>query len=759
MEHHLPFLITDLALILGAALVATLIFKKLRQPLVLGYIIAGLLVGPEINFIPTVVDQASIKIWAQIGVIFLLFSLGLEFSFKKLMRVGGTASVTALVEIVAVVLGGFLVGRWLGWSTIDSIFLGGMLASSSTTIIIRAFDELGVKSRQFAKIVFGVLIVEDIVVILILVLLPTIAISQQIEGKELLGTLFKLIFFLLLWFILGIFLLPTFLKKARELLDEEMLLLLSIALCLAMVVLATQVGFSAELGAFIMGSIFAETTKAEKIEHIIRSVKDLFAAVFFVSVGMMIDLNAIWEHRVSVLVITLLTILGKFISTAIGALMSGQPLKQSVQVGMSMAQIGEFAFIIATLGLTLGVTSDFLFPVAVGVSAITTFTTPYMIKYSEPLYNGLVKVLPHKLIDRINRYSANTQNLQATNEWKVALKAYAITVAVNGVVVLAIGLIALNFLLPFLYEHIPNADLSKALFLFATLLAALPFLWAMAAKQPNNWAYKELWVNKKFNRGPLIMVEIVRVALAILLVGFLLDRTFSGWVTFLIVITIIGVVVFFFSRRIQRFHNRMEHRFISNLHAREVATAAKEPRLIQTNVDSNLTAWDAHLADFTISPQAEFIGQPLQQLAWRERFGVNIALIKRGERIIYAPGRNEILYPYDKISIIGTDEQIQDMRPLLEDTGKEETIIDGNEVVLQKIIINEYNRLKGLSILESGIREKTDGLIVGIEREGERILNPYSSEILQWNDIIWIVGNRKKIQALSSISRKGDIPV
>jgi CPA2 family monovalent cation:H+ antiporter-2 len=755
MEHHLPYLITDLALILGAALLATLIFKRLKQPLVLGYIIAGLLVGPEINFIPTVVDQASIKIWAQIGVIFLLFSLGLEFSFKKLMRVGGTASITALVEIIVIVLGGFLVGRWLGWSTIDSIFLGGMLASSSTTIIIRAFDELGVKTRQFAKIVFGVLIVEDIVVILILVLLPTIAISQQIEGGELFGTLFKLIFFLLLWFILGIFLLPTFLKKAKELLDDEMLLLLSIALCLAMVVLATEVGFSAELGAFIMGSIFAETTKAEKIEHILKSVKDLFAAVFFVSVGMMIDLNAIWEHRVSVIVITLLTVFGKFISTTIGALMSGQPLKQSVQVGMSMAQIGEFAFIIATLGLTLRVTSDFLFPVAVGVSAITTFTTPYMIKYSEPFYNRLIKFFPRKMIDRINRYSTNTQNMQATSEWKVALKAYVIVVAVNGVLVLAIGLIALNFLLPFLYQHIANPDLGKTLFLFITFLMALPFLWAMAAKQPNNWAYKELWVNKKFNRGPLIMVEIVRVSLAILLVGFLLDRTFSGWVTFLIVIAIIAIVVFFFSRRIQRFHYRMESRFITNLHAREDAITAREPHQIQTNMDSSLMAWDAHLADFTVHPQSQFLGQSLQQLAWREHFGINIALIRRGEQIIYAPGRNEILYPYDKISIIGTDEQIQNIRPLLEQVTEEDAASNGNDIVLQKIIVDEHNRLKGLSILESGIREKTDGLIVGIERDEERILNPYSSEKLQWNDIIWIVGNRKKIQALSATPRKG----
>jgi len=748
MEHHLAPLIIDLGLILGAAAITTLIFKKLKQPLVLGYIIAGLLVGQQIKLFPSVTDEASIKTWAEIGVIFLLFSLGLEFSFKKLVRVGGAASITAFVEIIFIVVAGYFTGRFMGWKTVDCIFLGGMLASSSTTIILRAFDELGVKTQQFARIVFGVLIVEDIVVILLLVLLPTLAISQKFEGGQLTFTVLKLFFFLALWFLTGIFLLPTFLKRVKKLMDDETMLVLSIGLCLGMVVLATQAGFSAELGAFIMGSIFAETTSAEKVEHILKPVKDLFGAIFFVSVGMMIDLQAIWQYKWPVLIITLLTIVGKLLSTTIGALISGQPLKQSVQVGMSMAQIGEFAFIIATLGLTLGVTSNFLFPVAVGVSAITTFTTPYMIRFSEPFHNQIIKIIPPGIQARINKYSSNTQNMQATSEWKVALKSYALIVVTNAVIVIAIVLLSSNFLLPFLREKIPGNKLSSAITLLITAGVMMPFIWAMVAKKPNNWAYKELWVNKKYNRGPLIVVELIRVALAVILIGFLLDRLFSGSIALLVVIPVIVILLFVFSRKIQRFYSRIENRFLNNLNARE--RAEERAKELKTDPDSALTPWDAHLADFKVSPIAPYIDTELEHLGWREQYGINIALIRRGEKNIYAPSRFVKLFPHDVISVIGTDEQLQKFRPVVE--GKEnlptEEVQNGN-ISLEKIIIDEHNLLKGATIRESGLREHTNGLIVGIERNGRRILNPDSNTILEWDDVLYIVGDRKKIQGLN----------
>jgi len=751
---HLPKLIEDLALILVAGAVTTILFRKIKQPLVLGYIIAGFLVGPHTSITPTVVDSANIKTLADIGVIFLLFSLGLEFSFKKLMRVGGAASITAFVEIIFITTTGYLVGKWMGWSTMDSLFLGGMLASSSTTIIIRAFEELGVKTKQYARIVFGVLVVEDIVVILLMVLLSTMAVSKQFEGTELLMTVLKLLFFLALWFIAGIFLLPTLLKRVRKLLDEETLLILSIGLCLGMVVVATQAGFSAELGAFIMGSIMAETTSAEKVEHIIKPVKDLFGAVFFVSVGMLIDPQTIMEYRWPVLWVTLLTLFGKLFSTTIGALLSGQPLKQAVQVGMSMAQIGEFAFIVATLGLSLGVISDFLFPVAVGASAITTFTTPYMIKFSGSLYNGMVKILPAKTVQALNRYSSSTQHIQAESNWKVVMKSYANIALTNGIVLLALMLLSVNFLMPFLHETIENSIVRSIITLVVSLGVAAPFLWALMAKKPDNMAYKELWLDKKYSHGPLLVLEVMRNIVGILLIGFWIDRLFSTKIAILVALPVIVVVLVLFSKRIQRFYQRLEGRFLTNLNAREIAAESATPDILrkQFNPESDLSPWDAHIIDLEVNQHAEYIGKTLAELAWREQYGINIAYIKRGGKLIYAPGRYNKLLPFDHVGIIATDDQMQVFKPIFDAVeSTDQTDNDIDDVLLQKIVVDEHNKLKGLTIRGSGIRERTNGLVVGIERNRERILNPDSSTVFEWGDIVWLVGERKKIQKLNGV--------
>jgi len=751
---HLPKLIEDLALILMTGALTTLIFKRIKQPLVLGYIIAGFLVGPHLSITPTVADTANIETLAEIGVIFLLFSLGLEFSFKKLLRVGGSASITAFVEIIFITIGGYLAGKWMGWSTMDSLFLGGMLASSSTTIIIRAFDELGVKTKQFAKVVFGVLVVEDIVVILLMVLLSTLAVTQQFEGIDLLKTVLKLLFFLALWFIMGIFLLPTFLRKAKKLLDEETLLILAIGLCLGMVVLATQVGFSAELGAFIMGSIIAETTSAEKVEHIIKPVKDLFGAVFFISVGMLIDPQAIVEYKWPVIVVTLLTLFGKFFSTTIGAILSGQPLKQSIQVGMSMAQIGEFAFIVATLGLSLGVISDFLFPVAVGASAITTFTTPYMIKLAEPFHKIIERALPARVLTAISNYSSSTQNIQTKSNWNVVLRSYLNIALTNGIVVLALVFLSINFLVPFLHAQFQNPITASILTLVISLGVGAPFLWALIAKRPDIMAYRELWLDKKLNHGPLLMLEISRYLIGTLLLGFWVDRLFSAKVAILIAVPAAIIVLYLFSRRIQAFYQRIETRFIKNLNARELAAAEKEALeidVIQRNADIQLelAPWSAYITDLEVNPHAEYIGKTLAELQWREKYGINIAYIKRGDKLIHAPSRINKLLPYDHAGIIATDEQMRTFKPVFDAVESIELLQPNVEdIVLQKIVVNEFNKLKGKSIRDSGIRERTNGLIVGIERGNSRILNPESTMVFEWQDAVWIVGDRKKILQL-----------
>ncbi len=747
---HLPKLIEDLALILIVAAFVVLIFRKIKQPLVLGYIIAGFLVSPNLNIFPSVIDGANIKTLAEIGVIFLLFSLGLEFSFKKLMNVGGSASITAFVEIIFITIVGYYTGRWLGWSVMDSMFLGGMLASSSTTIIIRAFDELGVKTKNFARTVFGVLVVEDIVVILLMVLLSTIAVTKEFEGTQILFTVAKLLFFLILWFLLGIFLVPTLLKKIKPLIDEEILLILSIGLCLGMVLIAVKVGFSAELGAFVMGSIIAETTVAEKVEHTLKSVKDLFAAVFFVSVGMMINYEDMIIYAWPIFIVTMLTLFGKLFSSALGALISGQPLKQSIQVGMSMAQIGEFAFIVATLGLSLGVISDFLFPVAIGVSAITTFTTPYLIKLSEPFYNWLVKVVPPKYITRINQYSSNMQNIQAESTWKTILKNYGRIILINGIIILAGYLMFSRFIIPMINEALDSNSIKNIIGSALPILFILPFLWALMVKRPSSVAYKELWTKTKYNRGPLLIIEIARIALGIAILGFFLDRFASTSVSFFITIPVAMIFIFIFSKRINKFYDRIEKRFITNLNDRtENTKSAAITRLAgNSEVTNSLAAWDVHIVELEVKPLAEYLGKNLVDLQWRETYGINIGYIKRGAKLIHTPDRYQVLMPYDKVGIIATDDQFQIFKPIFD---SQEVVEEENSdhIKLGKILINHHSAKKGLTIRESGIRDKTDGLVIAIRRGDERILNPESSEVLQLDDIVWVVGNRKKIEKLN----------
>ncbi|NDK57392.1 cation:proton antiporter [Pontibacter fetidus] len=739
---HLPNLITDLGLILCAAGITTLIFKKLKQPLVLGYIIAGLLVGPHVALFPTIIETENITIWAEIGVIFLLFSLGLEFSFKKLVKVGGASSVMALVEVVVMLLLGYLTGKLLGWGTMDSIFLGGILSISSTTIIIRAFEELGVKSQRFAGLVFGVLIVEDLVAILLMVLLSTLAVSQQFAGSEMLAAVLKLGFFLVVWFLAGIFLIPTFLRKASKLMNDETLLIVSLALCLLMVILAAQVGFSPALGAFIMGSILAETTKAEKIEHLIASVKDLFGAIFFVSVGILINPETILTYAGPIAIITIVTLVGKALSITGGGLMAGQGLKTSVQSGMSVSQIGEFSFIIATLGLTLKVTSDFLYPVAVAVSAITTFTTPYMIQLSTPLYKFLESILPEKWKRSLNEYSSGAQAINTTSDWKLVLRSYVVNLVLYSVILVAIVLLSARYLNPFISANFINGEMGTIVTTAITLVFMAPFLWAFAVYHPQKEALGRLWANRNY-RSLLIVLEFVRVALSLLFIGFLLNQFFPVQVSIVVALFIIALLVIF-SKRIQKFYVRIEHRFMTNLNAREIKAASK--------MHHTLTPWDVHLTSFDVSPKSVVVGRSLLELQVREKYGVNIAVIERGDRTIMAPTRQELIFPGDKIYVFGSDEQIETFRQFIQSEVNLQGERDrAEDVKLQKLVVSEASPLLHTSIRASGIRETTKGLIVGIERNGKRILNPESDLVFQVNDIIWIVGSPWRIKELEAV--------
>lgn len=737
---HLPHLITDLALILGAAAVTTLLFKKLKQPLVLGYIIAGFLVGPNFNVFPTITDIENVRIWADIGVIFLLFGLGLEFSFKKLIKVGGTAAITAIIEVGAMLVLGYLMGTLLGWSMMDSLFMGGILAIGSTTIIIRAFDELGVKSQKFTGVVLGVLVIEDLVAVVLLVLLSTIAVSQQFSGGELATSVLKLIFFLILWFVAGIFFIPTLLKKSSHLMSNETMLIVALALCLGMVALATYVGFSAALGAFIMGSILAETLQGQKIEHLLQPVKDLFGAVFFVSVGMLINLDLMIEHYVPILIGTILLLIGKPLFVTIGALISGQPLKTAVQSGMSLSQIGEFSFIIATLGITLGVTADFLYPVAVAISVLTAFTTTYMIRFSEPVYNFLSKRLPAKWTADLSRYSSGMQSINTAGNWKKVLRSYSINMVVYSVLILAVIFLSTRYIAP-LFNNLAWKSLIT---LSVTLLLIGPFLWALSVRRFQKEAHANLWLRPIY-RGPLIMLEVLRIGLALFFIGLLCDTLFSPTTAFIVTIAIIGLLVMF-SKKLQAYYNNLEKRFLNNLYQNELA--AEEP---DTDV---LAPWDAHIAYFEVHPDSKLSGQALETLELREKFGVNIAMIERGSRYLMAPVKGELLFPGDVLTVIGTDEQLNQFRLYAEyKSGTVNKVRQKREVALKQLSVQLHSEWIGKSIRESAIREKTKGIIVGIERDGERLLNPPSTMVFEEHDIVWIVGNVQRLLVIAPESK------
>lgn len=728
---HLPNLISDLGLILVTAAIAVLIFRILKQPLVLGYLVAGFLAGSEFDFFPTVKDMNSVTVWAEIGVIFLLFSLGLEFSFKKLMKVGGTASITALTQIISMVALGYFVGQMMDWGKMNSLFLGVILSISSTTIILKTFDELGVKTQKFAGNVIGALIVQDILAILMMVLLSTVAVSQQFSGTELFQSVLKLIFFLTIWFVAGIFFIPTLLKKAKHLLTDEMLLIVSLALCLLMVLFAANVGFSPALGAFIMGSIIAETTQAEHIEHLVKPVKDLFGAVFFVSVGMLIDPEMLMKYAFPVGILTLVVILGQSLSSTIGALLSGQPLKQSIQTGMSLSQIGEFSFIIATLGMTLNVTSDFLYPIVVAVSAITSFTTPFMVKFSTPLSVFLEKKLPRRWVKRIERYSANTEAIKSVSTWQIVLRAYLTQVIIHSIIIVAIILLSSKYILPL----VSASRFGNAIAALITVVILSPFLWALSLRRVAVEQVQELMKVRKY-QGPIIVLVFFRIALSLFYMGFVLNEFFSPIIAFIALV--IGIVLYIlFPKKLHAFYNKIECHFIKNFNDREITKQSKRQNV--------LSPWDGHMADFVIATASNLAGKTLDELKIREQFGINIASIKRGEITINIPIRTERLFPGDEINIIGTDEQVKLFKNYLD---KNE--IDAPETLVKEDIILQQLELKnrvciGKSIRDSQIREKTHGIIVGIERNGKRILNPESHWILESDDILWIAGDRKKI--------------
>ena len=743
-------LVTDLALILISAGVTTILFKWLKQPLVLGYIVAGFLVGPHFNLFPTITQTAVISEWSEIGIIFLLFALGLEFSFKRLFQVGSTAFITAGVEIITVFLAGFLTGYLFGWTTTESIFLGGMLAMSSTTIVIKAFSDMGIKKQKFADIVLVVLIIQDLVAILMMVLLPAIAVRNNLDGSEMLMSIIKLVFFIILWFLVGIYVFPSFFKWTRKLINEETLLIISIGLCFGMVALATSLGFSSALGAFVMGSILGETVEGHKIEKLMKSIKDLFGAIFFVSVGMMVDPQILVQYWLPIVILSLVTIIVKAVMSAAGVLMSGESLKVAVQTGMSLSQIGEFAFIIATLGNSLGVMEDYIYPVIVAVSVITTFTTPYCIKLAEPLADEIERILPDSWKAFLLHHQSRSHTVNQQSEWRKLLATYLKNILLYGVILVAIMLAAFQWLNPFVWKHL-GSFLSPFLIgcinAGTTILVMAPFLRGlMHQTRQSGETYLHLWHNSRFNRSGLIAMVLLKAFIVFFFVMSVLFKNFkySPWVMLLFAIAIILFITF--SEKTLRRYSRIEKRFQLNLNQKEAMEKMEHP--METSYNSQFAGNDIHMEGIRVSADTPYIGQTIAEADFRKKFGINIVKIKRGNHTITLPSPQERIYPYDKVLVLGSDAQITAFMKEIqfEDEAARQTAREKN-VGFFSFIIEADSPFIGKPIFETNFRE-LGFMVIGIEHNGEKVMNPDASMHFSLNDVVWVAGERRNLHLL-----------
>ena len=745
-------LIADLALILICAGVMTLIFKRLKQPLVLGYIVAGFLASPNMPYMPSVTDLENVHLWSDIGVIFLLFALGLEFSFKKIMKMGSAPIIAACTIILCMMSVGFATGYAFGWKQMDCIFLGGMLAMSSTTIIFKAFDDMGLRQQNFASMVLSVLIIEDILAIVLMVMLSTLAVSQQFEGMQMVMSIAKLVFFLVLWFVVGIYLIPLFLRKVRRLMSDETMLVVSLGLCFGMVVLASTVGFSPAFGAFIMGSILAETMEAERIEHLVSPVKDLFGAVFFVSVGMMVDVALIVEYIVPILCIIAAIMVGQTVFSTGGFLLAGQSLKTSMQCSFSLTQIGEFAFILATLGTSLGVTSDFLYPIVVAVSVFTTFTTPYMIRLAVPAYNVLYRHLPSRWRSLLDRYAKGAPQVAGQeNHWRGYMVEVGRVLLIYGVLCIAILTVMISFATPFAERLFPSTW-AHGVVAVVTILLMAPFLRSLMLQKNYSVHFQALWRNSYINRAPLIAVQLVRILMGASFIGYLLSQTLHWSGTLGLLVIVIAVFSIIMSRGLKRQGRMLEQTFTNNLNQRERQAAAKANR---PQFAGRLVERDIHLSDFTLPAGISWAGKTLAQLGLGSHYGVHVVSLLRGNNRFNIPDGNSRVLPGDRIQVIGSDEQLNAFRQALDAEAKQAseapTTSEQDEMKLKCLVVGLASEVRGKSIKDSGIREEFRCMIVGIENEGrEALLAPNPNHILQAQDVLWVVGEESHLKRLAA---------
>ena len=753
---ELPELVKDLALILVVAGFVTLLFKKLKQPLVLGYIVAGFLVSPHMPYTMSVVDQGDIQTWADIGVIFLLFSLGLDFSIKKILKMGASPIIAACTIIFSMMVLGIIVGHSFGWKEMDCIFLGGMVAMSSTTIIYKAFSDMGLTQQGFASTVMSVLILEDILAIVMMVMLSTVASGNSPDGVQLLGSIMKIGFFLVLWFVVGLFAIPLFLRSVRKILNSETLLIVSLGFCCLMAVISTQVGFSAAFGAFVMGSILAETVEADKIIRLVDPVKNLFGAIFFVSVGMLVKPDVIVQYAIPILLLVITILVGQALFGTLGYLLGGQTLKNAMRCGFSMAQVGEFAFIIATLGKSLGVISEFLYPVVVAVSVITTFLTPYMIRAAEPCYNVLVKHLPKRWVRRLTHIQTNNagESASTNNLWKVLMKKMIFNTLIYGILSAAVIAIMFSAALPICrnlsIKWTGSHWIGNAVCGFLTILFIAPFLRSIVMKQNHSEAFKALWTDRRINRLPLTATILARVLIALSFIFYICNYLTRFKNALMIAVAVGLLILMLLSRWLKKRSITLERLFIQNLQSRDIEAqkqGKKKPLFANHLIDR-----DIHIANLELPDDSLWAGKTLYSLKLRNRFGVHISSILRGSKHINIPNGGTILFPGDKLQAIGNDEQLTKLSKAMKaELQPTITDIEKHEMKLRSFTISKTSPFIGKTLKDSGIRDEYNCMVVGVDEGQQKLTLITPSRCLQAGDVLWVVGEEKDLERILAL--------
>lgn len=760
---HLPTIITDLSLILILASIFSVLCKILKQPVVLGYIVAGLLAGPHISLIPTVQPE-NISTWADIGVIFLLFGMGLEFSFKKMMSIGKVGGKAMLFEVLTLSVFGFAIGRLMGWNFIDSMLLGGMLTMSSTAIIVKAFNDMGLQKEKFAGIVFGILVFEDLFAILLMVILSTFAVSRSFEGRELAMMVARLGFFLVMWFVCGIYLIPTLLKKIKKYLNSETLLLVAMGLCFLMVVLATKAGFSSALGAFIMGSILAETIELENIEKVIQPIKDFFGAIFFVSVGMMVDPQVLFDNFSTVIIIAAASIAGKMIFTTTGVRLAGESMKTAVQSGFSLAQMGEFSFIIASMGMSLGVTSASIYPIVIAVSVITTFTTPYTIKLALPAYHVLESVLPNSLTDKLNKREDKKAG-EKESQWKQLLMSYFFNLAIFSAICLSVYFVSAAFLLP-LCATFDNLDFGHIIFSFVSIIAMSPFLIGMVRNRGRqSFLFLSLWSSHNNNRYFLTAMIGLRWVVAIV---FLFMTIKLYWNISSVVIVVVALVVFAFifqNKNLQKGYWKLEARFVKNFNQRQIEMRLNQNSKQEGNMHEldNLHWIDKNLyvSTYLVQKGGVVENKTLKELNLRKVYDIIIVAVTRNGKQINFPDGDFRLEVNDTLLALGQIQKLKnaqiDYKGIDLDYSK---VINLHDFTLKQqsdkhscikcmtFIIGENSSWIDKNLYDAQLNRKTNCLVVGIERGDIPIPNPSSHVRFKKDDMVWVMGDDKSLYKL-----------